>query len=148
MPGHDLIVPTEALSRQADAVLRAMREARREGDPGVVLVHASADGPETAVALPDDVLGLLLRVLSHLAAGDAVSVVPVDAELTTQQAADILNVSRPWLVKLLDDGGLPGRGAGRVSQRDLLAYRDERRAEQRAVLDELTREAQDMGLYG
>lgn len=148
MPGHDLIVPTEALSRQADAVLRALRDARREGSQGVVLAHASGDGLETAVTLSDDLLGLLLRVLSHLAAGDAVGVVPVDAELTTQQAADILNVSRPWLVKLLDDGVLPGRGAGRVSLPDVLAYRDERRAEQRAVLDELTREAQDMGLYG
>lgn len=151
MLGHDLLVPTEAVSRQAEAVVRALRDARRDGNHGVVRVHASGDAPETAVTLPDDALSLLLLILSHFADGDAVTVVPVHAELTTQQAADILNVSRPWLVKLLDEGVIPCRKVGthrRVPLRELLAYRDERRAEQQAALDELTREAQDMGLYG
>ncbi len=151
MLSHDLVVPTETLSRDAEAVVRALRDARREGNHGVVRVHASSDAPETAVTLPDDALGLLLIILAHLADGDAVTVVPVHAELTTQQAADILNVSRPWLVKLLDDGVIPCRKVGthrRVPLRDLLAYRDEKSAQQQAALDELTREAQDMGLYG
>jgi len=145
----DLLVPTEALARQAEAVLGALRAARRDGD--VVHVHASGSPPETAVPLPDEALHLLLRILSHLADGDAVTVVPVRAELTPQQAADVLNVSRPWLVKLLDDGVIPSRRVGTdrgVSLRELLAYRDERRAEQQAAMDELTRESQGMGLYG
>jgi excisionase family DNA binding protein len=100
--------------------------------------------------LPRSVAQVLARVVQELARGNAVTVVPVHAELTTQQAADLLNVSRPFLVKLLEAGEIPFHRAGthrRVKAADLLAYRDRQHVTWRAALDELAREAQAMGLY-
>jgi excisionase family DNA binding protein len=72
------------------------------------------------------------------------------AELTTQEAANMLRVSRPYLVKLLDDGTIPSRKVGiyrRVLLEDLLSYQKAEKQRQSAIMEELTREAQDMGLY-
>lgn len=95
-------------------------------------------------------MALLRDLLVEMAQGNAVTIVSIHAELTTQEAANILNVSRPHLVKLLEDGGIPFVKTGahrRIRYQDLIAYRELRDQESRATLDELTAQAQeyDMG---
>ncbi len=126
-------------------LLRAL-EAQPGALGGASLV--SADG--TRLPLPESVQRLLARVVHELVRGNAVTVVPVQADLTTQEAADLLNVSRPFLVKLLEAGEIPFHRVGthrHVSLEDVLAYRRRRGQGRREALAELLREAQAVGLY-
>jgi excisionase family DNA binding protein len=104
---------------------------------------------EAELELPREAVELLATVLSHMAAGRAVSIVPEHAELTTQQAADMLNVSRPFLIGLLEAGEIEFRKVGthrRIKAQSLLDYqrRDDRK--RREAADELTALNQDIGL--
>lgn len=102
------------------------------------------------IELPESVFLLLERIIEVLARGDAITVVPVGKELTTQQAANILNVSRQYLVRLLDDGRIPYRKTGthrRVRMEDLLAYKRQRDRDRMASLDDLSQLSQDFGGY-
>lgn len=144
MVSLDLHVPSESTVELANAAVRALR-GQREG--GVKLVSRAA--PDAPVTLPDEALDLLLRILAHLADGDAVSVVPVHAELSTQQAAELLLVSRPHVVKLVETGLLPCRRVGthrRIPLRELLAYKQRDDAERLAIADELAADTQRLGL--
>lgn len=100
--------------------------------------------------LPRQALALLRDLLVEMAQGNAVTIVPTHAELTTQEAANILNVSRPHLVKLLEEDVIPFSRTGthrRIRYQDLMAYRDLRNKDSRSALDELVSQAQenDMG---
>ena len=108
-----------------------------------------ADDPQETLVVPRGAVELLARVLAHMAVGQGVSVVPTHAELTTQQAADLLNVSRPFLIGLLDAGEIEYRKVGkhrRIKAQSLLAYMARDDQERREAADELTRLNQDMGL--
>ncbi|MBN9476929.1 MAG: DNA-binding protein [Bordetella sp. SCN 67-23] len=99
------------------------------------------------VELPTSALRLLVDILAELADGNAVKVVPVHAELTTQEAADMLNVSRPHLVKLLEDGVLPFHRTGkhrRVRFADLMRYKDARDRAAEQAMGELARQSQEL----
>lgn len=101
------------------------------------------------VEMPAFALRLLDNILSELALGNAVKVVPIHAELTTQEAADLLNVSRPHLVKLLDEGVIPHTKTGRhrrVRFADLMAYKELRDRASREAMDELAAQAQELGM--
>ncbi|AVK07578.1 MULTISPECIES: helix-turn-helix domain-containing protein [Pseudomonas aeruginosa group] len=101
------------------------------------------------VQLPAFALRLLDEILSELAMGNAVKVVPIHAELTTQEGADLLNVSRPHLVKLLDENVIPHTKVGRhrrVKFADLMDYKQRRTAESRQAMDELAAQAQELGM--
>jgi excisionase family DNA binding protein len=106
-------------------------------------------GREHTAVVPRQAFELFLEVLGQLANGNAVTILPVRAELTTQQAADLLNVSRPHLVEILERGEIPFRRVGshrRIAAADVLAYRKRDEARRRALMDELTAEAQKMGV--
>jgi excisionase family DNA binding protein len=102
------------------------------------------------IELPPAVYEILAEVLRAMAQGQAVTVTPLDTELTTQEAADFLNVSRQYLVRLLDQGAIPFTKVGthrRVTFGDLAAYKDVRDRQRRALLDEMTRQSGEWGLY-
>lgn len=104
----------------------------------------------TLVHLPPAVYEVLSQVITAMRAGRAITVAPLAQRLTTQEAADLLGISRPTMIKLLDDGKLPFEQPGRhrrIRLDDLLAYRDERRQERGKALDELVRQTDALGLY-
>ncbi len=99
--------------------------------------------------LPRQALALLRDLLVEMAQGNAVTIVPTHAELTTQEAANLLNVSRPHLVKLLENGDIPFTKAGthrRIRYQDLMAYREQRELESKSALDELNSQAQELNM--
>ncbi|QDZ41023.1 helix-turn-helix domain-containing protein [Euhalothece natronophila Z-M001] len=107
------------------------------------------NGEENAIELPASALHLLTEMLSQMAQGNAVTVVPIPAELTTQEAANLLNVSRPHLVKLLEAGEIPFHKVGthrRVRFEDLMRYKENINQKRMEALDELTAQAQALNL--
>ena len=104
--------------------------------------------PET-VEIPAAALRLLVGILNEMAEGHAVTLVPTQAELTTQQAADFLNVSRPYLIGLLEEGRIPFHKTGthrRISFQELLAYKAQTQEKRRQSLQELTALSQELGM--
>jgi excisionase family DNA binding protein len=108
-------------------------------------------GPEgQEIELPESIFQALRVVAHDLARNRSVNIVAVNQDLTTQEAADLLNVSRPFLIKLLEEGEMPYFMVGahrRVHLTDLLEYKQRRNIAERAALAELTRLGQEMGLY-
>lgn len=108
--------------------------------------EADLDQP---LELPAGAVALLMDILEAMAAGQGVSLISEKAELTTVQAADALNVSRPFLIQLLEQNVLPHRKVGkhrRVRMEDVMVYKAKIDREREAVLDQLAREAQDLGM--
>jgi excisionase family DNA binding protein len=104
-------------------------------------------GQEETLELPAGAVKLLMAILEDMAAGRAVTLVPRNAELTTQEAADFLNVSRPFFIQLLEQRKIPFRLVGthrRVRFEDVLQYKEDIDSKRRNVLDELTAEAQKL----
>ncbi len=120
------------------------------GDPFLRLTLTRSDGESVQAEVPTVAVRLLAHVLEEMARGNPVILIPRHAELTTHQAADLLRVSRPYLIKLLDGGQIPHRKVGahrRVRYEDLVAYQEQEKAARHRALDEMTAEAQRLGLY-
>jgi excisionase family DNA binding protein len=141
--------------RDADKEL-AQRAARRIGE--YLTTHPGADpvtiqgelAGDDALVVPREAAVLLAKILGFLANGEGVSVMPDAAELTTQQAAEFLNVSRPYLIKLLESGQIPFRLVGthrRIRFKDLREYKSRDDLDRRRAANELTDLSQELGLY-
>jgi excisionase family DNA binding protein len=150
MQASTLKLPTPEAAEEAKAALRAFSGLpRRRTSSRAIQVRPDGDGRPISATVPREAFELFLEILGQMANGNAVTIVPIHAELTTQQAADLLNVSRPFLIALLDEGKIPSRRVGshrRVKAADLMVYQQRDEAERKKVLDELTAEAEKQRL--
>ena len=125
------------------------RYARQKRTLTLRVTDADQDKP---IELPAGAVALLMDILEAMAAGRGVTLMPENAELTTVQAAEVLNVSRPFLIRLLDDGAIPHRKVGkhrRIRMEDVMAYKAAIDRDREAVLDQLVAEAQEQDIgYG
>ncbi|WP_409339927.1 helix-turn-helix domain-containing protein, partial [Nostoc edaphicum] len=102
------------------------------------------------IIIPDSIYQVLLQIVHAMASGKAISIIPQQQELTTQQASELLNVSRPYLIKLLEQGDIHYIKVGshrRVRFDDLMKYKQQRDIKRREGLKELTQFMQDEGFY-
>ena len=139
--GEDAAIARDALVR----VRKALAGHRDSHEP--VRLTLEEDGE--MVTVPRAAIDHLVDVLANMAAGQGVSLVPAHAELTTQQAADLMNVSRPFLVRLLQAAGIEYRLVGthrRIKAASLLDYMERDDAQRRKAADQLTVLTQDMGI--
>ena len=145
---HRQLPPTAEDS--ALARVSAERLSRFVGRNQSLSLRVMEAGQEQPLDLPAGAVVLLMEILEAMAAGRGISVIPENAELTTVQAAAILNVSRPYFIKLLAEGALPYRKVGthrRILMEDVMAFKDRINRRREAALDELAADAQrnDMG---
>jgi excisionase family DNA binding protein len=128
------------------ALVQMLNVAERQGQKACRLVGPSGK----SIPIPESLFYALERVAEVLARGDSITIVPVGKEVTTQQAADVLNISRQYLVKLLDAGQIPFTKTGkhrRLRIEDVLSYKEQRDRDRKAGLDELTRMSEEFGGY-
>lgn len=140
---YDPVLPTGHDSDAARAALAVLVRLVK-GD-----LTFRVDEPEVSVVLPEPAVRLLVDLLTAMADGHAVTLVPIHAELTTQQAADLLGVSRPFLVKEIEEGRLAHRKVGthrRVLFHDLMAYKQAGDRSREPALDDLAAQGQDLDL--
>ena len=148
-------VKTSAPSRQDAQIARESSVTlapllQENNDAHTHLVLRTEDDGEADIALPAPLLHLLLQALQEMAKGNAVSLNVLQTEMTTQQAAELLRVSRPSLIKMLDEGKLPYRKVGahrRIRSDDALRYMEAERARRIRVMEELVSETENLGLY-
>lgn len=141
-------LPSEADTMLAKETSRVLASNIPASDP-LELQIPNDPSPAGMVRLPVSAARLLVRILEEMARGNAVTLIPVHAELTTQEAADMLNISRPSLIQLLDEGKIEYRKVGthrRVKFESLMAYKRKSDAERRAALAELAAYDQEIGI--
>lgn len=144
----DLVSEPLTATQEEQAILDRIDEIL---DEQLIGPHAKLISPAgETIDIPETLYRLLRQVVHHLAHEDAVSIVPVSKELSTQQAADLLNVSRPYLIQLLESGEISYTRVGthrRVLFGDLMEFKRKRDLERRQGLRRLTQKSQRLGLY-
>lgn len=142
-PTHAMPTAEEiAIARQSSRTLSAYLQTRAQTQQIEIF---DDKGAAHSVRIPVSALRLLVDVLTEIGEGNAVSIIPIHAELTTQDAADVLNVSRPFLVQLLERREIPFHKTGthrRVRYQDVIAYKKRIDAERNKALDELVEQGQ------
>ncbi len=143
----DMFVPEEADSRAAEESSRRLSSIP---NPTSLSIRVESEGRDESIPIPASLCRLLQDILTNMAKGNAITIVPTHAELTTRQAADILNVSRPFVIQLIETNQLPHRMVGThrwVLFKDVIDFKIRNREARMKVLEELAAEAQefDMG---
>lgn len=151
MLAHRQPPPSQEDAAVARASGHALSRHARQKQALTLRVEKKA-GHDEPIKLPAGAVTLLVHILEAMAAGRGVMLIPDNAELTAFEVADVLQVSRPYLVKLLEEGVIPYRKVGkhrRIRMEDVMAYKERDDRERDAVMDQLVRQAQeeDMG-YG
>lgn len=137
-------IPTNqevTLARESSQKLAAY--IKSTNNPAFQLITQGKD--KEIISIPTHALQLLVVILSQMAKGNAITLIPVHAELTTQEAADLLNISRPFLVNLLEERKIPFRKVGsrrRIFAKDILDYKEKTDKKRLEILEELANEAQ------
>ena len=146
--GYDTVVPTSKETELAGESIKALVSyMETTKTPSFELLNKGRGGKQ--IRIPLSALRLLVDILSQMAKGNAVTLIPVHAELTTQEAADMLNVSRPYLVDLLEQGKIPFRKVGtrrRIFVNDLLRYKEKIDKARLKTLEKLAEQAQDLDM--
>ncbi len=151
MPASAYSQRRSAPSAQDAALARAsgQRLSRYRGRNQSLSIRVLDTEQDQPLELPAGAVSLLMNILEAMAAGQGVSIIPENAELTTVQAANVLNVSRPYLIKLLAEGAIPHRKVGkhrRILMEDVMTYKRRTDQAREAVLDQLAVEAQEEGM--
>lgn len=144
---RDPVMPSAADAQMAKLTSRALASIMSSLDDDLEI--QILEGDDQRVKLPTSAVRLLLDILEQMARGNAVTLIPVHAELTTQQAADVLNVSRPFVVKLIDEGKLPFRKVGahrRIKFEDLMAFKTSIDNSRHEALNKLVEQAQELDM--
>ena len=147
-PNLEPSLPSEAEAILAKKTSRVLAARLRDDEP-LRLCISDDPSPEKTLNLPAPALRLLVRILEEMARGNAVTLIPVHPELTTQEAADMLNISRPSLIQLLDEGRIEFRRVGtrrRVRFEVLMKYKRQADIERRKVLKHLAAKDQELGI--
>ena len=142
LPSAEEIALAKMSSQELSAIVEAAGQAQR-------FEVISNDGKSHQVVIPSSALKLLVEVLTQLGQGNSVNIIPVHAELTTQEAADILNMSRPTFIKLLDNQEIPYTRKGnrrKVAFADVMKYKNTLDRKRLEALDELSALDQELGM--
>ena len=142
----ETFVPTETDTQKAKDFSRQL--ARQFSEFSRVTIQ-KADNNHESIEVPKPVFDVLMKVLAVMSEGKAFALIPMDNELTTQQAADILNVSRPYINKILDLGEISHRKVGRnrrVKFSDILEYKEKQVNKSKDALQALADEAQELDI--
>lgn len=140
-------LPSEAEIIIAKESSRVLASHVRTAEP--LRLRVVGDPGKQTVDIPASAVRMLIHILEEMSHGNAVTLIPVHSELTTQEAADMLNISRPSLIQLLDEGKIEFRRVGthrRVRFEGLMAYKRRADSERRAALAELATYDQKIGL--
>lgn len=146
---EDAVMPSP---QDIEAALRSSKELASllpKGDEGDIQFIVKKGKKEFILTIPLGAVRLLLGILTQMSEGNAVTLIPIHAELTSQEAADLLHVSRPFLVRLLENGDIPHHKVGthrRIKLTDLMTYKKKMELESRKAREELTREAQELDM--
>ena len=145
---RDPVLPSATDAQLAKATSRALASIMPSLDEDLEIQILEGEDDQR-VKLPTSAVRLLLDILEQMARGNAVTLIPVHAELTTQQAADVLNVSRPFVVKLIEEGKLPFRKVGahrRIKFEDLMNFKTTIDNQRQEALNKLVEQAQELDM--